>query len=161
MTALGVFRDDYYNAISVLTADQYNVTTQTSGVLPASFLAGAEECFISSSAATALTTDSALNIIAQIQNAVAVAWRASQIGGGGFAAGVNPPIGTPNLFNVTWLVTIQNTDASTLTLSAGAGVTLVGVATMAAAANTRTWIVTVTSPTTVTMQTVGAYLSIA
>jgi hypothetical protein len=159
MTALGVFRDDYYNAISVLTADQYNTTAQTSGVLAASLLAGAEECFIVSSGATALTTDSAVNIITQIQNAVAVAWRASQIGGGGFAAGVNPPIGAPNLFNVSWLVSIQNTDGSTLTISAGAGVTLTGAATILTA-NTRTWIVTVTSPTTVTFQTVGAVLTV-
>jgi hypothetical protein len=154
MTALGVFRDDFYNAISVLTADQYNTTAQASGVLAASLLAGAEVCYIVSSGATALTTDSAVNIIAQIQTAVATAWKVSQAGGGGFAAGVNPPVGAPNLFNVSWLVSIQNTDGSTLTLSAGAGVTLLGVATVTTV-TTRTWIVTVTSPTTVTFQTVG------
>jgi hypothetical protein len=157
MTALGVFRDDYYNAISVLTVAQYTVTAQASGVLAASALAGAEECFILSSAATALTTDSALNIIAALQNAVAVAWRASQIGGGGFAAGVNPPIGAPNLFNISWLVSIQNT-AGAMTLTGGAGVTLLGSA-VTASGDTRTWIVTVTSPTTISMQTVGEVIT--
>lgn len=153
MTALGVFRDDYYNAAAVLTETQYTVTAQASGVLAATAMAGARSCVILSSAATALTTDTAINIIAQIQQAVATAYKQ---GLGSFAAGVNPPVGVPNLFNVTYTLTIVNTDASTLTLTAGTGVTLSGTTTVVAASE-RVYLVTITSPTTVTIQ--GMYSS--
>jgi hypothetical protein len=148
MTALGVFRDDFYNAAAALTEAQYTATAQASGTLAASAIAGARECFVLSSGATALTTDSAINIIAQVQNAVATAYKQ---GLGAFAAGVNPPPGVPNLFNVTWTLTIVNTNAGTLTLSAGAGVTLSGTTTVTTA-SMREYLVTITSPTTVTIQ---------
>lgn len=157
MTALGAFRDDVYNAVNVLTNAQVTSTAQASGVLLATALAGAVENYIASSGATALTTDSAVNIIAQLQQAVAVAYKNTI---NGFGAGVNPPVGVPNLFNLTFYVAIENTNAGTLTLSAGAGVTLVGVATIATV-TTRSWIVTVTSPTTVTFATVGAVATTA
>jgi hypothetical protein len=35
MSTLGIFRDDYYNSISVLAAAQYTATAQASGVWPA------------------------------------------------------------------------------------------------------------------------------
>jgi hypothetical protein len=148
MTALGVFRDDYYNAISVLPQTQYTATAQASGTLAASAIAGAGDCIVLSSGATALTTDTALNIITQVQNAVATAYKQ---GLGAFAAGVNPPTGAPNLFNVTWTLTIVNTNAGTLTLTAGTGVTITGTATVLAGAEVQ-YLVTVTSPTTVTIQ---------
>jgi hypothetical protein len=148
MTALGVFRDDYYNAAAVLTETQYTTTAQASGTLAATAIAGARSCVVLSSGATALTTDSAVNIIAQIQQAVATAYKQ---GLGSFAAGVNPPIGAPNLFNVTYTLTIVNTNAGTLTLTAGTGVTLSGTATVLAGAEV-VYQVTVTSPTTVTIQ---------
>ncbi len=148
MTALGVFRDDYYNAVSVLPQTQYTATAQTSGVLAASAIAGAGECIVLSSGATALTTDSAINIIAQIQIAVANAYKQ---GLGAFAAGVNPPPGVPNLFNVAYTLIIVNTDAGTLTLTAGTGVTLSGTTTVVTA-SMREYLVTITSPTTVTIQ---------
>jgi hypothetical protein len=151
MTQLGVFRDDYYNSVNVLTNAQLNNTSQASGVLAAAVLAGAVENYVTSSGATALTTDSAVNIIAQLQTAVAAAYKA-QIAS--FGAGVNPPNGVPNFFNFTSFVNIQNTNAGTLTISAGTGVTLVGTATIATATE-RSWIVTVTSPTTVTLTTLG------
>ena len=157
MTFLGVFRDDFYNAINTLTAYQYTTTAQASGVLQATAMAGATEVYVLSSGATALTTDSAVNIIAQLQQAIAAAIKTSLAGGAGFASGVNPPNGVPNLFNLTWFLQIENTNAGTLTISAGAGVTLLGAATIATVSE-RSWIVTVTSPTTITLQTVGSSL---
>jgi hypothetical protein len=148
MTSLGVFRDDYYNAVSVLPQTQYTATAQASGVLSASAIAGAGECIVLSSGATALTTDSAINIIAQIQIAVANAYKQ---GLGAFAAGVNPPPGVPNLFNVAYTLIIVNTNAGTLTLTAGTGVTLSGTTTVTTGAE-RVYLVTITSPTTVSIQ---------
>jgi hypothetical protein len=148
MTALGVFRDDFYNAVSVLPHTQYTATAQASGVLAASAISGAGECHVLSSGATALTTDSAINIIANIQIAVANAYKQ---GLGSFAAGVNPPPGVPNLFNVVYTLVIVNTNAGTLTLTGGTGVTITGTATVLAGAEV-TYQVTINSPTTVGIQ---------
>lgn len=151
MAALGAFRDDVYNAINVLTNAQLNTTAQASGVLSASILAGAVENYVVQSGATALTTDSAVNIIAQLQQAVALAYKNTI---NGFGAGVNPPLGVPNLFNLTFYINIVNTNGGTLTITAGTGVTLTGAATIATATQ-RAWLITVTSPTTVTFATIG------
>jgi len=151
MTALGVFRDDYYNAVSVLPQSQYTATAQATGtVLAASAIGGAGDCYVvaSGQAAVTFTTDSAINIIAQIQAAVATAYKQ---GLGSFAAGVNPPPGVPNLFNVVWTLTIVNLNSATLTLSAGTGVTLLGTTTVVTTSS-RTYAITITSPTTVTIQ---------
>lgn len=152
MTSLGVFRDDYYNAGAALAAAQFTSTSQASGTLAASAMAGAASNYILSSGATALTTDTAVNIIARLQSVVATAYAASLAG---FGAGVNPTPGVPNLFNLAFVLVIENTNGGTLTLTAGTGVTLTGTATMLTVTQ-RTWVVTVTSPTTVTMQTVGS-----
>jgi phage-related minor tail protein len=157
MTALGVFRDDFYNAVSVLPQSQINSSTQNGGTISATLLAGAGDVYASFSGqagAQALTTDTAVNIIAQIQQAVATAYKQ---GLGTFAAGVNPPAGVPNLFNVVYTLTILNFNntAGVITLTGGTGVTISGTNTLAI--NTeRTFIVTVTSPTTVTMQSIYA-----
>lgn len=155
MTALGVFRDDYYNAISVLPQSQYVATTQNGGVLAASAIGGAGDCFVNVSGQTTaqgITTDSAVNIIAAIQTAVATAYKQ---GLGAFAAGVNPPPGVPNLFNVTWTLTINNfnTVSGAITLTGGTGVTVTGTNTIAISAQ-RQFVVSITSPTTVVMQSV-------
>jgi hypothetical protein len=155
MTALGVFRDDYYNAAAVLTETQYTVTAQASGTLAASAIAGARLCVVLTSGATALTTDTALNIIAQVQTAVATAYKQ---GLGSFAAGVNPPTGAPNLFNTSWTLQIVNTNAGALTLTGGAGVTLSGTTSVPLAGAMREYLVTITSPTTVTIQ--GMFASV-
>jgi hypothetical protein len=169
MAFKGVFSDDFYNAIAVLPqAEQAAFTTSQVGtLLPASALAGAADCYITYSGQTVAqsqTTDSAVNIIARLQQAVATAYSG---GLGGFAAGVNPPAGVPNLFNLTWTVTIvnQNLTAGALTLTAGAGVTLATngaqsatVITFAAAVTTpiiAIYQLQVTSPTTVTMTRVA------
>lgn len=152
MTALGVFRDDFYNAVSALAQTQYTPTAQATGtVLAASAIGGAGDCYIvaSGQAGVTFTTDSAINIIAQIQNAVATAYKQ---GLGSFAAGVNPPPGVPNLFNTVWTLTIVNLNTGVLTLAAGAGVTLVGTTTVPTTGAARMYTVTITSPTTVTIQ---------
>ena len=155
MTALGVFRDDFYNAISVLEQTQVIGTSQTSGVLAASLLAGAADCYINSSGATALTTDSAINIIAQIQIAVANAYKQ---GLGAFAAGINPPPGVPNLFNVSWTLTILNFNGGTLAITGGTGVTIIGGPSSIITSNARVFQMLVTSPTTITMVSMYSYI---
>ena len=140
MTTLGVFRDDYYSPYSTLPEIQYSTTSQASGTLAASALAGASENYVSTSGATALTTDTAVNIIAQVYSAIQKA-----------AAGAFPP---PNIQGLTFTTYIRNTNASTLTVTAGAGVTITGTATLATLVE-RQFMVTVTSPTTVTFQDLG------
>jgi hypothetical protein len=159
MTFLGVFRDDFYNAVSALAQTQSVANTQASGtILAATSIAGAGDCYFSNSGsagAVAFTTDSAINIIAQVQNAVATAYKQ---GLGSFAAGVNPPPGVPNLFNMTWTLTIlnANTAAGTITLTGGTGVTITGAATIGVG-GARVYTVTINSPTTVTLQSVLAF----
>lgn len=151
MTQLGVFRDDYYNPVNVLTVAQVTAITQTSGVITGAALASATENYVfSSGAATAMTTDTAANIVASLQNCI-IAQLKAQLANG--SAG-SPPAGVPNLNNLTFIITIGNTGGSTLTLSAGAGVTLVGTATIATG-NERTWVATVTGPNAVTLTTIG------
>jgi len=161
MTALGVFRDDFYNAVSALAQAQVIATTAGTSTLPASSISGAADCYldVSGGAAVTYTTDSAVNIIAAIQNAVAVAYKQ---GLGSFAAGVNPPPGVPNLFNMSWTLTINNQNSASITLVGGAGVTLVGInAGAIVTVTSRVYVVTITSPTTVTIQSTGAALNTA
>jgi hypothetical protein len=161
MASLGVFRDDFYNGINVLTDAQTTITAQAAGVLSAQALASAVENYVTVTVATALTTDTALNIIASLQQAVAAAYKA-QIAGLG--AQVNPPLGTPNLFNMTFFVSIQTTAAG-LTVTGGTGVTFVsgtGVtsgASTVTTGTTRSWIVSVTSSNTVVFTTTGQVLT--
>lgn len=140
MTTLGVFRDDVYNATAVLPMLQLKVTAQASGVLAASALAGATECYITTSGATALTTDTAANIILQLIGAIQTS-----------APLLQPP---PVVAGVPWTIYVRNTNAGTLTLTAGAGVTITGTATIATTVE-RQYMVTITSPTTITLQDLG------
>jgi hypothetical protein len=141
MTTLGVFRDDVYNYINTLTALKFNSISQASGTIAANLLAGATEVYLSQSGATALTTDTAVNIIAVLQAAIQQS-----------AAGVQPNLG--QLQGLTWTVYIRNTNAGTLTLSAGTGVTITGLATLATTVE-RQYQITITSPTTLTFQDLG------
>jgi hypothetical protein len=99
-----------------------------------------------------LTTDTAVNIIARLQTAVASAQQASLAG---FGAGVQPPPGIPNLFNLTYTLVIVNngTTSGSITLAGGTGVTIVGTATIAFATS-RTFVVSILSPTTLTITNV-------
>jgi hypothetical protein len=145
---LGAFRDDYYNAINVLPNSQ---TVALSGALSATLLtaaqlSGAGDCYIVESGQTAAqtaTTDTAANIIANLQNAVNTAWKGQTAFG---SQTVVPPQGVPNLFNLTWTLSInnQNLTAGTLTLTAGTGVTLATAGT--------------TSATVITFSTIAVYV---
>jgi hypothetical protein len=164
MGNLGVFRDDFYNAIHALPASfAVNGPTAT-GILLASQLVGGLEVDIAvgngAAAAQTYTTDTAVNIISQLVNAVAVAAKAN-VGGFASTLGAVPPLGVPNLFNLSWTVTFSNqgTTAASV-LAAGTGVTIAAqnagmtaTAIALGAPNTPVltrYVVTVTSATTVT-----------
>lgn len=141
MTTLGVFRDDFYNYTAAMPMLQMKTTSQASGTLAANTIAGATECYVTTSGATALTTDTAVAIIATVQAAIQAQ-----------AAGSQPTVST--LQNLSYTIYIRNTNASTLTLTAGVGVTITGTATIATTVE-RQFMVTITSPTTVTLQDLG------
>jgi ABC-type branched-subunit amino acid transport system substrate-binding protein len=141
MTTLGCFRDDFYNISSTLPEIQFTTTSQASGTLAASALVGASEVYVSQSGATALTTDTAANIISQLISAVQKS-----------AAGA--VLGFPSVQGMIYTIYIRNTNGGTLTLTAGTGVTITGTATLATTVE-RQYMVTVTSPTTVTFQDLG------
>lgn len=163
MAFKGVFSDDFYNAIHILPAAIAINGPVGTGTLGATQLVGALEVdlAVGNGAATAqtYTTDTAVNIIAALNNAVATAYKQ---GLGAFAAAVNPPTaGLPNLFNLSWTVTIENqgTTANSA-LAAGTGVTItsqnagltptqIALATSANLPVATRYVVTVTSPTTV------------
>jgi len=163
MAFKGVFSDDFYNAIHVLPASIAVAGPTGTGTLTGTQLTGALEVDIAvgngASSAQTYTTDTAVNIIAALNNALATAYKQ---GLSAFAASVNPPTaGLPNLFNLSWTVTIENQGTTAASaLAAGTGVTIAAVnAGMTATAialgapnapvATR-YVVTVTSPTTVT-----------
>lgn len=145
MTTLGVFTDTVYNISAVLPMLKFTSTSQASGTITAASLASATENYISQSGATALTTDTAANIINQLVSSIQS------------AAPILQP--TPaSVQGVTFTVYIRNTNGGTLTVSAGTGVTITGTATLATTVE-RQYLVTVTSPTTVTFQDLGGGLT--
>lgn len=156
---LGAFRDDYYNSVSVLPqSQQVAVTANLSAtLLTAAQLSGAGDCYIIESTQTTAqtaTTDTAANIIANLQNAVNTAWKGQTAFG---SQTVVPAQGVPNLFNMTWTLTInnQNLTAGTLTLTAGTGVTLATAGTTSATVITfstfAVYVCVVTGPANVTL----------
>jgi len=154
----GAFADDFYNAIHVLTKAQGVTGPSATGVIPAAALAGAQVCFTSvSGTSQTFTTDSAVNIIAQLQSALATQYKA-QISG--FGAQVNPPVaGLPNLFNVSWIVEINTSGVATAgTLAYGTGVTATSVNSLSTTAlptaGYTKFVVTVTGPASVNFQRV-------
>ncbi len=139
MTTIGVFRDDFYPGLTALGSYQFTSISQASGVIPVAAVSGTAESYLTQSGATALTTPSAAAIIAQILAQLA-------------AAGINQPanqIAAP----FTYYVRVINTNAGTLTITAGTGVTMLGTATLATA-TWRDFLVTV-SGAAVTFQSVG------
>jgi hypothetical protein len=164
MANLGVFRDSFYNAIHALPASQASNGPTATGTIVASLLTGALEIDIAvgngAAAAQTYTTDTAVNILAALQTAVATAQKAN-VGGFAAALGDTPPLGVPNLFNLSWTVSFSNqgTTAASV-LAGGTGVTIAAVNAGMTATNlalgapnapvvTR-YVVTVTSATTVT-----------
>jgi hypothetical protein len=166
MSNLGVFRDSFYNAIHALPASQSVNGPTATATLVAAQLVGALEVDVAvgngAAAAQTYTTDTAVNIIARLQNAVAVA-QAANVGGFAAALGDTPPLGVPNLFNLSWTVTISNQGTTAAsTLAGGTGVTVAssnagltsGAGNLALGApnapGITRFVVTVTSATTVT-----------
>jgi hypothetical protein len=95
-------------------------------LITAAQLSGAGDCYIVESTQTSAqtaTTDTAANIINNLQTAVGTAWKGQTAFG---SQTVVPSSGVTNLFNLTWTLTInnQNLTAGSLTLTAGTGVTL-------------------------------------
>lgn len=135
MTTLGVFRDDLYDPLVILPKGQFTSTSQASGTLVAAALVGAQDVNVTSSGATALTTDTAANIISQFINTLVANGASNQI----------------NFNGVNYILYIHNTNAGTLTLSAGTGVTITGTATVATTVTGR-FLVTLTNPSTVAIQ---------
>lgn len=137
MATLGVFRDDFYNVTCTLPQQIYVTSTQNGGAILASLLTGATEVYVAFSGQTtaqALTTDTAANIVNTM-------------------AGLLPRTSG----NPSWFLQIinNNTTSGAITLTGGTGVTISGTNTIAI--NTcREFIVTITSPTTVTLQNVGS-----
>jgi hypothetical protein len=164
MTNLGVFRDDFYSAINVLPESQAVNGPTATATLTAAQLTGAQEIMIAvgngAGAAQTYTTDTAANIIAALQTAVATAYKAN-VGGFASSLGAVPPLGVPNLFNVAWTVSISNQGTTAAsTLAGGTGVTIAAVNAGMTAGNlalgapnapvvTR-YVVTVTGPASVT-----------
>lgn len=155
MTQLGNFRDDFYNPACVLTTAQFTASTQNGGTVTAAALASATENYIAFSGQTtaqALTTDTAANIIANLQT-VLVSQLKTQLANG--SAG-SPPAGVPSLLNLTLQVSIinNNTSSGAITLSGGTGVTISGTNTIAITTS-RQFLLTVTGPSTVTLTSIG------
>ena len=131
MTNLGAFRDDFYNAINVLPESQAVNGPTATATLTAAQLTGAQEVIIAvgngAAALQTYTTDTAVNIIAALQSAVAAAYKAN-VGGFASALGAVPAFGVPNLFNVAYTVTIMNQGTTAASaLAAGTGVTIAAV----------------------------------
>src|SRR5580693_9204259 len=131
MANYGVFRDDFYNAAAVLTEAAAVVGPSATGTLLASVISGARLNVVSvSGTSQTFTTDTAANIIANIQTAVAAAYKAN-VGGFASSLGGQPPMGAsqwPNFFNFTWVVEINTAQTVTgATLAYGAGVTAAAI----------------------------------
>jgi hypothetical protein len=157
MTNLGVFRDSFYNAIHALPAIQANVGPSATGVIVASLMASAIENIVQvTGTSQTFTTDTAANIIANLQTAVATAQKAN-VGGFASALGETPPLGVPNLFNVSFIFTVDAMTAVTgATLAFGTGVTqgtaLSGLSNTALSLTApNKYVVQVTGPASVTM----------
>lgn len=147
MAQRGVFDDLALPVTSFIPEIQVTATAQASGVIPVAAIVGATFNVLNSSVATALTTPTAAAIYAQL---VAVLQ----------AAGIQVPqqniANSPFFANggPTWEIRIGNT-AAQLTISAGAGVTIVGTATVATTTGTTDFVLTLTSPTTATLTRIG------
>lgn len=119
--------------LAVLGA-QFNSTAALNATLAAGLLTGALDVYLTTTAngANALTTRTAAQLYADAQVA----------------------FGLQNLNGTSYFLRITNTGNNTVTLTAGANVTLTG--TMTVATNTfRDFVVTLNSPNSITIQSVG------
>jgi hypothetical protein len=125
MSTRGVFDDSVIQPAALLPFSQYQPTALASGAIAAALVAGCMENVLVSSGATALTLPSAVQIYGVV--------------------GIN---------GLQFRLRIINTNGGTLTLTAGAGITVTGSLTLA----TNTWReydVTLTGPSTATFKSIG------
>lgn len=115
------------------TNTQYTAYTGATSQLTAAQFAGGIFTALLLSGLTAATTPTAANIIAALVGAIPV------------------NAGAP----YSYVLRVYNTNAGTLTITAGSGVTITGTATIATA-KYRDYLVTVDSSTTVTMKNIGS-----
>jgi len=113
---------------TVLPSTQFTSVAAGNGTLAAGNIEGADKVILASSGATAFTTRTAAQMIAQIPNA--------QVG-------------------MSYFLRVYNTNAGTLTLTGGVGVTITGTATIATA-KYRDYSVTITGAATITLQNLGS-----
>jgi hypothetical protein len=106
MTARGVFDDSVIQPAALLPFSQYQTTALASGVIPAALITGCMENVLVSSGATALTLPSAAQLYAAL-----------------------------SMPGLQYRLRIINTNAGTLTVTAGTGITVTGSLTLA----TNTW----------------------
>jgi hypothetical protein len=160
MTTLGVFRDDFYNAAAVYTEGEFTTAAFAGGsTLVAAAIAGARDAFIALTGASGtFTTDTAVNIIAQLNTAIQAAYKAN-VGGFSSSLSGSPALsGSPNFFNFTWILDI-NCSGTTVaaTLAPGTGVTLAAIGALSStalpfgAAQNARYVCQVTGPVSVTM----------
>jgi hypothetical protein len=140
MSSLGVFRDDFYPGITALPSYNYFGAFAVTAVPPGA-VSGFAENYASSSNAGPLQLPTANAIYNNIIAALA-------------ATGVLEPA---NVFGsgVTYFVRLVNTNAGTVTLTGGNGVTINGLATLVTNSY-RDYVVTVLNSGTVTFQSVGS-----
>ena len=123
----GFWHTMFTNPTAALPFGLYNTTALASGVITASLLAGAQDVYLVSSGATALTTPTATAMLAAIPN--------GNVG-------------------MQWCLRIINTNGGTLTLTMDASVTATGTLTLAT--NTwRDFLMQITGTTTATMKSIG------
>ena len=111
-----------------LPVTQFTTTAAGNGTLTAGQITGAGYTVLASSGATAFTTRTATQMFADTPNAQA---------------------------GTSYLLRVVNTNAGTLTLTGGTGVTITGTATLATN-TTRDYTVTFNSSTTLTLQSLGS-----
>lgn len=140
MATRGVFDDVFFQGTDFLQDAQYGTTAVASGSLLASQTFGASDVYLLTSGATALTLPAATVVVAQAALILT-------------QSGAATPLNL--MLNLAYRLRVLNSNGGTLTLTAGTGNTITGTATLAT--NTyRDYVVTITSPATVTYQNVGS-----
>lgn len=127
--------DSLLSWTAFLPPEQAISTSLASGTLPATAVAGAQECYLTTSGATALTLPPASAVFNLIQSLVA-------------------SVTVSNIAAFNFYLRVVNTNGGTLTLTAGTGNTITGTATLSTE-TTRDFVVQVTGPATAVYTSVG------
>lgn len=135
-TNFGSFTQDAFSQM-LLEQEQFTTTAQVGGTIAANVMTGGQETFIlcTGNGANGLTTRTAAQMYADLT---------AQLG-------IAPPAG------YSYFLRIAQQGNNTITLTGGTGVTINGTpASTILTATFRDFVVTINSPTTMTMQSVGA-----